>query len=93
MIRRIICDRSLLGLPKGIHQKEAELKSRKYDGFLPVFTDRFCIDGTTGCAVFLPNEVAKYRSLDDASNFTAELHAIDQALLQMPSKKKSKEVK
>jgi hypothetical protein len=28
------------------------------------------IDGRTGCAVFLPNEVAKYRLLDDASIFT-----------------------
>jgi hypothetical protein len=35
MMRRIICDRSLLGLPKGIHQEVirsnfAELESNKY---------------------------------------------------------------
>jgi hypothetical protein len=41
---------------------------------MPVFTDGSCIDGRTVCAVFLPNEVAKYRLLDNASillqNFT-----------------------
>jgi ribonuclease HI len=46
----------------------------------PVFTDGSCIDGRTRCAVFLQNEVAKYRLLDDASIFTAELYAIHQAL-------------
>jgi hypothetical protein len=79
-MRRIICDRSLLDLLKGIHQEVirsnfAELESNKYDGYIPVFTDGFCIDGRTGCAILLPNEVAKYRLLDDASIFTAELHS------------------
>jgi hypothetical protein len=38
MMRLIICDRSLLDLPKGIHQEVIrsnfnELESNKYDGF------------------------------------------------------------
>jgi hypothetical protein len=82
-MRRIICDRSLLDLPKGIHQevirsKFAELESNKYDGYIPVFTDGSCIDGRTGCAVFLSNGL-----LDDASIFTAELSAIHQALVRI----------
>jgi hypothetical protein len=72
MMRRIFCDQSLLDLPKGIHQEVirsnfTELNSNKYDGYIPVFTAGSCIDGRTGCSVFLPNEVAKYRLLDDAS--------------------------
>jgi hypothetical protein len=87
MQRRIICDRSLLDLPKGIHQEVirsnfAELESNKYDRYLPVYR-RACIDGRTGYAVFLPNKVAKYCSLDDASIFTAKLYAIHQALLRI----------
>jgi hypothetical protein len=66
LMRRIICDRSLLDLSKAIQQEVirsnfAELESNKYDGYLPVFTDGSCIDGRTECAVFLPNEEAKYR--------------------------------
>jgi hypothetical protein len=88
MMRRIICDRSLLDLPKGIHQEVirsnfAELESNKYDGYIPVFTDGSCIYGRTGSAIFLPKEVAKYRLLDDASIFTAELYVIHQALLRI----------
>jgi hypothetical protein len=88
MMRRIICVRNLLGLPKGIHQEVirsnyAELESSKYDGYIPVFTDERGIYGRTGCAVFHPNEVAKYRLLDDASIFTAELYAIHQAPLRI----------
>jgi hypothetical protein len=80
-MRRIICDQSLLDLPKEIQQEVirsnfAELGSNKYDGYIPVFTDGSCIDDSTGCAVFLPKEVAKYRLLNDASIFTAELYAI-----------------
>jgi hypothetical protein len=87
-MRQIICDRSLLDLPKGIHQEVirsnfAEHESNKYDGYLLVLTDRSCIDGRTGCAVVLPNEVAKYRLLDHASIFTAELYAIHQAFLRI----------
>jgi ribonuclease HI len=52
------------------------------DLYIAVFTDGCCIDGRTGCAVFFPNEVAKYRLLDDASIFTAELYTIHQALLR-----------
>jgi ribonuclease HI len=48
-----------------------------------VFTDGSCINGRTGCAVFLPNEEEKYGLLDDASIFTAELSAIHQALLRI----------
>jgi hypothetical protein len=50
MLRRIICDRSLLDLPKGIHYEVirsnfAELESNKYDRYIPVFTDGSSIDG------------------------------------------------
>jgi ribonuclease HI len=87
-MRLIIFDRSLLDLPKGIHQEVirsnfAELESNKYDGYISVLTDGSCIDGRTRCAVFLPNEVAKYRLLDDTYIFTAELFGIHQALLRI----------
>jgi ribonuclease HI len=61
----------------------AELESNNYDGYIPVFTDGSCIYGRTGCTVFLQNEVAKYRLLDDASIFTVELYAIHQSLLRI----------
>jgi hypothetical protein len=85
MMRRIMCDRSL---PKGRHQEIlisnfAELESNKYDGYILVVTDGSCLDGRTGWAVFLRNEVAKYRLLDDASIFAAELYTIHQALLRI----------
>jgi hypothetical protein len=88
MMRRIICDRSLQVLPKGIHQEAttsnlAELESNNYDGYIPVFADRSYIEGRTGCAVFFPNEVAKCRLLDDTSIFAAKIYAIHQALLRI----------
>jgi hypothetical protein len=64
-----------------IRSNFAELETNKYDGYIPVFTGRSCIDGRTGCVVCLPNEVAQYRLLDDGLIFTAELYAIHEALL------------
>jgi hypothetical protein len=43
-----------------IRSNFAELETNKYDGYIPVFTGRSCIDGRTGL-------------LDDALIFTAEL--------------------